>query len=55
MSHPLYRVVSFEIIGPYMIRVQFNDQTEQVIDLSLFWLESYIVRYVTYLYLTGCE
>jgi len=34
MSHFLYRVVSFEIIGPYMIRVQFDDQTEQVIDFE---------------------
>jgi hypothetical protein len=34
MSHALYRVVSLEIIGPYMIRVQFDDQTEQVIDFE---------------------
>ena len=34
MSHALYRVVSFEIVGPYMIRVQFDDQTEQVIDFE---------------------
>ena len=34
MSHPLYRVVSFEIIGPYTIRVQFDDQTDQVIDFE---------------------
>ena len=34
MSHSLYRVVSFEIIGPYMIRVRFDDQTEQVINFE---------------------
>jgi hypothetical protein len=34
MSHSIYRVVSFEIIGPYMIRVQFDDQTEQFIDFE---------------------
>ena len=34
MSHSIYRVVSFEIIGPYMIRVRFDDQTEQVIDFE---------------------
>ena len=32
MSHPIYRVVSFEIIGPHRIRVRFNDETAQVID-----------------------
>ena len=34
MSHSIYRVVSFEIIGPYTIRVRFDDQTEQVIDFE---------------------
>ena len=34
MSHSLYRVVSFEITDLYMIRVQFDDQTEQVIDFE---------------------
>jgi hypothetical protein len=34
MSHPIYRVVFFEILGPYMIRVGFDDQTEQVIDFQ---------------------
>ena len=34
MSHSIYRVVSFEIKGPYMIRVQFDDQTEQLIDFE---------------------
>jgi hypothetical protein len=34
MSHSIYRVVSFEIIGPYMIRVGFDDQIEQVIDFQ---------------------
>ena len=32
MSHPIYRVVSFEIVGNYRIRVRFNDETTQVID-----------------------
>lgn len=31
MSHPLYRVVYFEIQAPYTLRVGFNDATEQVI------------------------
>jgi len=34
MSHSIYRVVSFEIIGPYRIRVRFDDQTEQVINFQ---------------------
>ena len=32
MSHPIYRVVSFEIVGPHRIKVRFNDETTQVID-----------------------
>ena len=32
MNHPIYRVVEFEIIGPYTLRVVFDDGTEQVID-----------------------
>ena len=32
MSHPIYRVVSFEIVGTYQIKVRFNDETIQVID-----------------------
>jgi hypothetical protein len=32
MSHPIYRVVEFEIVGPYTLRVAFDDGTEQVID-----------------------
>src|SRR3972149_3315141 len=34
MSHSIYRVASFEIIGPYMIRVRFDDQTEQDINFE---------------------
>ncbi len=32
MSHPIYRVIEFEIVGPYTLRVAFDDKTEQVID-----------------------
>jgi hypothetical protein len=32
MVHPIYRVVSFEIVAPYTLRVQFDDATEQTID-----------------------
>jgi len=32
MNHPIYRVVAFEIVGPYTLRVVFDDGTEQVID-----------------------
>ena len=32
MAHPIYRVVSFEIVGKYMLRVTFDDGAVQVID-----------------------
>jgi len=32
MSHPIYRVRSFEIVAPYTLRVRFDDDTEQTID-----------------------
>ena len=34
MSHPIYRVVSFEIEAPYTLRIRFDDKTEQVIDFQ---------------------
>lgn len=32
MNHPIYSVKSFEIIGPYKLLVQFDDDEEQEID-----------------------
>jgi len=32
MTHQIYRVVRFEIVGPYTLRVEFDDGVEQVID-----------------------
>jgi hypothetical protein len=32
MSHPIYRVVEFELVGPYRLRIVFDDGTKQVID-----------------------
>jgi len=34
MTHPIYRVRSFEINAPYTLRVQFDDGTEQTIDFQ---------------------
>jgi hypothetical protein len=34
MIHPIYRVVSFEIVAPYTLRVGFDDDTSQVIDFE---------------------
>jgi hypothetical protein len=34
MSHPIYRVESFEIVGPYTLKVEFDDGTSQVIDFT---------------------
>jgi hypothetical protein len=32
MSHPIYRVRSFEIVSDYTLRVMFDDGSEQTID-----------------------
>jgi hypothetical protein len=32
--HPIYRVRSFDIVTAYTLRVQFDDQTEQVINFE---------------------
>ncbi len=34
MEHKIYRVESFKIVGPYTLRVEFDDHTQQVIN---FW------------------
>ena len=34
MSHPIYQVQAVEVVGPYRLRVQFTDNTEQVINLK---------------------
>ena len=34
MTHPIYRVVSFNIVGPYTLRVDFDDGSHRVIDFS---------------------
>ena len=32
MSHPIYRVLAFERIAPYTLRVKFDDEAERLID-----------------------
>ena len=32
MKHPIYRIISFENIGPFALRVKFDDGQEQEID-----------------------
>jgi hypothetical protein len=34
MSHAVYRVVAFEIVGPYVLKIEFDDATTQVIDFQ---------------------
>jgi len=34
MQHPIYRICDFEIVAPYSLRVQFDDQSSQTIN---FW------------------
>ena len=34
MTHPIYRVRSFEIVAPYTLRIRFDDDTDQTIDFQ---------------------
>jgi hypothetical protein len=34
MTHPIYRIMDFEIVGEYTLRIEFDDATEQVIDFQ---------------------
>jgi hypothetical protein len=34
MPHPLYKVTHFAIVGPYTLKVGFDDNTEQVINFE---------------------
>jgi hypothetical protein len=34
MTHPIYRVVSFEIVTTYTLKVRFDDETEQTINFQ---------------------
>lgn len=34
MNHPIYQVRTVEIVEPYTLRVQFTDNTEQIIYLK---------------------
>src|SRR5436190_9903459 len=32
MRHPIYKVIGFDIVGPYVLRVTFNDGSVQTIN-----------------------
>ena len=34
MTYPIYQVCAVEVVGPYTLRVQFTDDTEQNINLK---------------------
>jgi len=34
MTHPLYDVTAFEIVGDYTLRITFDDGTTQIVDLE---------------------
>jgi hypothetical protein len=34
MSHPIYKVVSVKVSAPYTLKVEFDDDTSQVIDFK---------------------
>ena len=33
-SQQIYRVIAFQIVSPYTLRVEFDDQTQQTIDFK---------------------
>jgi hypothetical protein len=34
MNHPIYRITSFERVGPYTLRLRFNDGLTRTIDFE---------------------
>jgi hypothetical protein len=34
MCHPIYHIVSFEIVEPYTLKIHFDDDTAQVINFK---------------------
>ena len=34
MNHPIYRILKVEVVGTFSIRLEFDDKTVQIIDLS---------------------
>ena len=34
MSHPIYRIQSFEVVGKYLLRVRFDDDSDQEINFE---------------------
>ena len=34
MTHPIHRVVGFEVVGPYCLKVDFADATSQTINFE---------------------
>ncbi|MEP7233660.1 MAG: DUF2442 domain-containing protein [Ignavibacteriota bacterium] len=34
MSHPIHKVISFEHIAPFVLRLRFEDKSEQTIDFK---------------------
>ena len=34
MHHPIHKVTGFQIVGPFVVRVQFEDAPERTIDFE---------------------
>jgi hypothetical protein len=34
MNHAIYRIRSFQFVGPYMLRIRFDDDSEQTINFE---------------------
>lgn len=51
MYHKLYRVTDFKILGNYILSIRFDDDSEQVIELTPVFQVSYGDLYETCHYL----
>ena len=45
MSHTVYSVTGFEIVGPYTLKIDFDDGDSQTIDFDLFFRVNCTVRF----------
>ena len=45
MEHPVHKIKSFEIVGPYRLRIEFVDGLVRTIDFSRSWKASSMALY----------
>ena len=34
MVHPIYKIISFKKLEPYILQIRFNDKTERIVDFQ---------------------